>query len=64
MPFPRRHRFTARGAARWLLLVWLACCPAMFVVLGFASPAAAHFKLLKAVPADGARVDGAVGRSG
>ncbi|MFJ1538887.1 CopD family protein [Micromonospora chalcea] len=41
--------------------MWLACCPAVFVVLGFASPAAAHFKLLKAVPADGARVDGAVG---
>ncbi|WP_370584895.1 CopD family protein [Micromonospora sp. ANENR4] len=46
--------------ARWLLLVWLACCPAVFVVLGFASPAAAHFKLLKVVPADGARVDGTV----
>ena len=44
-----------------MLLVWLACCPAVFVVLGIASPAAAHFKLLKAVPADGARVDGAVG---
>lgn len=61
VPFPGRHRSPARGAARWLLLVWLACCPAVFVVLGLASPAAAHFKLLKAVPADGARVDGAVG---
>ncbi|MEU8072413.1 CopD family protein [Micromonospora sp. NPDC049151] len=60
MPFPGRHRLPARGAARWLLLVWLACCPAVFLVLGFASPAAAHFKLLKVVPADGARVDGAV----
>nr|WP_258544517.1 copper resistance CopC family protein [Micromonospora provocatoris] len=46
--------------ARWVLLVWLALCPAVFVVLGFASPAAAHFKLLKVVPADGTRVDGAV----
>lgn len=43
-----------------MLLVWLACCPAVFVVLGFASPAAAHFKLLKVVPADGTRVDAAV----
>ncbi|MBC9005931.1 copper resistance CopC/CopD family protein [Micromonospora aurantiaca (nom. illeg.)] len=50
-----------RGVARWVLLVWLAWCPALFVVLGFASPAAAHFKLVKAVPADGARVSGAVG---
>ncbi|MGV9371906.1 copper resistance CopC/CopD family protein [Micromonospora tulbaghiae] len=60
MPIPRRHRLPARGVARWVLLVWLALCPAVFVVLGFASPAAAHFKLLKVVPADGARVDGAV----
>ena len=60
MPFPGRHRSPARGAARWVLLVWLACCPAVFVVLGFASPAAAHFKLLKVVPADGTRVDAAI----
>ncbi|MFE9695131.1 CopD family protein [Micromonospora sp. NPDC005806] len=40
--------------------MWLALFPALIVALGFASPAAAHFKLLRAVPADGARVDGAV----
>ncbi|WP_334491490.1 CopD family protein [Micromonospora sp. CPCC 205711] len=40
--------------------MWLALLPALIVALGFASPAAAHFKLLKALPADGARVDDAV----
>ncbi|RZU76329.1 CopC domain-containing protein [Micromonospora kangleipakensis] len=40
--------------------MWLALFPALIVALGFASPAAAHFKLVKAVPADGGRVDGAV----
>ncbi|MFG3577729.1 copper resistance CopC/CopD family protein [Micromonospora chersina] len=37
--------------------VWLALFPALVVALAFASPAAAHFKLLKAVPGDGARLD-------
>ncbi|MEU5941072.1 CopD family protein [Micromonospora sp. NPDC047548] len=40
--------------------MWLALFPALVVALGFASPAAAHFKLMEAVPADGARVDGTV----
>ncbi|MFG2058743.1 CopD family protein [Micromonospora sp. NPDC048930] len=57
---PACHPPSARRAARWALRLWLALFPALILALGFASPAAAHFKLLKAVPADGARVDGAV----
>lgn len=54
---PAGEQPSARRAARWALRVWLALFPALIVALAFASPAAAHFKLLKAVPADGARVD-------
>jgi copper transport protein len=34
--------------------------PALVVAFGFASPAAAHFKLAEASPADGDRVDAPV----
>ncbi|WP_227457212.1 MULTISPECIES: copper resistance CopC/CopD family protein [Micromonospora] len=57
---PACRQPSARHAARWALRVWLALFPALVVALGFASPAAAHFKLVRAVPADGARIDGTV----
>jgi copper transport protein len=45
---------------RWALRVWLALLPALATGLLLSSPASAHFKLEKSVPADGARVNGAV----
>ncbi|MFR9779586.1 CopD family protein [Micromonospora sp. MS34] len=43
-----------------MLRVWLALLPALVTAFMFASPAAAHFKLVEAVPTDGARLDGPV----